>query len=66
MTDLSDVQALTDRGEFTLDPRLDLKLRAGYIRDLNTLASHAFIDWDVSGELFGRHRLGLEPNHPLF
>ncbi|MFT4584099.1 MAG: 3-hydroxy-9,10-secoandrosta-1,3,5(10)-triene-9,17-dione monooxygenase [Gammaproteobacteria bacterium] len=37
-----------------------------FFRDLNTLTSHAFIDWDNSRELFGRHRLGLEPNHPLF
>jgi 3-hydroxy-9,10-secoandrosta-1,3,5(10)-triene-9,17-dione monooxygenase len=36
-----------------------------FFRDMNTLTSHAFIDWDVCRELFGRHRLGLEPNHPL-
>lgn len=93
---VSDTQAITARGDFTLDERLDLKLRAGYIgdlcpegvnammarsgtrsfrleaplqryfRDMNALTSHAFIDWDASRELFGRHRLGLEPNHPLF
>lgn len=93
---VSDTQAITTRGNFTLDERLDLKLRAGYIgdlcregmnammaragtksfsleaplqryfRDMNALTSHAFIDWDASRELFGRHRLGLEPNHALF
>ncbi|MDA0823679.1 MAG: hydroxylase [Proteobacteria bacterium] len=93
---VSDTQGLIAQGNFTLDTRLDLKLRAGHIgnicreavnammskagtrsfrkdfplqrffRDLNTLTSHAFIDWDNSRELFGRHRLGLEPNHPLF
>ena len=36
-----------------------------YFRDLNTLATHAFLDWEVCRELYGRHRLGLEPNHPL-
>jgi len=92
---VADTQAIAGQRDFTLDARLDLKLRAGYIadlcregvnammahagtrsfhieaplqryfRDLNTLASHAFIDWDVTRELYGRHRLGLEPNHPL-
>lgn len=92
---VTDTQALAARRHFTLDDRMDLKLRAGYIsdlcrtamndiitrcgtssfrtdeplqryfRDLNTLATHAFIDWDVSRELFGRHRFGLEPNSPL-
>ena len=92
---VSDTQALAARRQFTLDDRMDLKLRAGYIgdlcrtavndiitrcgtssfrtdeplqryfRDLNTLATHAFIDWDVSRELFGRHRFGLAPNSPL-
>ena len=36
-----------------------------YFRDLNTLASHAFWDRDTTMELYGRERLGLEPNHPL-
>ncbi|WP_317932895.1 acyl-CoA dehydrogenase family protein [Halioxenophilus sp. WMMB6] len=36
-----------------------------YWRDLNTLCTHAFWDWDASRELAGRHQLGLEPNHPL-
>ena len=44
--------------------RLDAPLQR-YFRDLNALASHAFVDWSVSRELFGRHRLGLEPNNPL-
>ena len=90
-----DTQDIAAERNFTLNARLDLKLRAGYLgnhcresmnvmmahagtrsfrkdvplqrffRDLNTLASHAFIDWDVSRELFGRHRVGLEPNNPL-
>ena len=92
---VADTQAIAGQRDFTLDARLDLKLRAGYIgdlcregvnammaragtrsfhktaplqrffRDLNTLATHAFIDWETCRELSGRHRLGLEPNHPL-
>ncbi|OHD03271.1 MAG: hypothetical protein A2885_06030 [Sphingopyxis sp. RIFCSPHIGHO2_01_FULL_65_24] len=34
-------------------------------RDLNTVCSHAFWDWDTTRELVGRQQLGLEPNHPL-
>lgn len=34
-------------------------------RDLNTVCSHAFWDWDVSRELTGRQHLGLPLNHPL-
>ncbi|MFP6680606.1 MAG: hydroxylase, partial [Gammaproteobacteria bacterium] len=93
---VADTQIITEQGNFTLDTRLDLKLRAGFIadlcregmnammaragtrsfrkdaplqrffRDLNTIATHAFLDWETCSELFGRHRLGLEPNHPLF
>lgn len=93
---IEDTQALVAQQSFTLDARLDLKLRAcfianacrdgmnemkarsgtksfasdaplqRYFRDLNTLATHAFLDWEVGRELFGRHRLGLEPNSPLF
>ena len=92
---VADTWEITEHGQFTLDNRLDLKMRAGFIadlcrqsvndmmsrsgtksfqlskpiqrffRDINTLASHAFIDREVSFELFGRHRLGLEPNSPL-
>lgn len=92
---VADTMAIAAARDFSLDNRMDLKLRAGYLadhcrdsvnaimarsgtknfaldkpvqrffRDLNTLTSHAFIDWEVSRELFGRHRLGLEPNHPL-
>lgn len=36
-----------------------------YFRDLNTLATHVFCDWDTSRELLGRDRLGLAPNHPI-
>jgi hypothetical protein len=36
-----------------------------FFRDINTVAIHAFWDWEVSYEQFGRHRLGLEPNNPL-
>jgi hypothetical protein len=36
-----------------------------YFRDLNTLATHVFCDWDTSRELLGRDRLGLTPNHPI-
>lgn len=34
-------------------------------RDLNTVCSHAFWDWDVSREAVGRQMLGLPTNHPL-
>jgi 3-hydroxy-9,10-secoandrosta-1,3,5(10)-triene-9,17-dione monooxygenase len=36
-----------------------------FFRDINTLASHAFIDWEISREQYGRNFLGLPPNHPL-
>jgi 3-hydroxy-9,10-secoandrosta-1,3,5(10)-triene-9,17-dione monooxygenase len=36
-----------------------------FFRDLNTLATHVFCDWDTSRELLGRDRLGLAPNHPI-
>ncbi len=36
-----------------------------YFRDLNALASHAFVDWQVCREQYGRLFLGLPPNHPL-
>lgn len=92
---VEDTIALTDGGEITLDVRVDLKLRAGYIadlcreavnaimarsgtrsfqkdaplqryfRDINALATHAFIDWESCREIYGRHLLGLPPNHPL-
>ena len=92
---VEDTIAIAELRNFTLDVRLELKLRAGFIgdscrvgvnemmahagtrnfsldaplqrffRDMNTIASHAFIDWDVCRELYGRHRLGLEPNSPL-
>jgi len=34
-------------------------------RDLNTLATHAFTERHAAFELWGRQRLGLEPNSPL-
>lgn len=34
-------------------------------RDLNTVCSHAFWDWEVTSELTGRHHFGLPLNHPL-
>lgn len=34
-------------------------------RDLNTVCSHAFWDWDVSRELVGRRHFGLPMNFPL-
>ncbi len=36
-----------------------------YFRDLNTLASHVFVDWEVGREQYGRHCLGLPSNNPL-
>jgi alkylation response protein AidB-like acyl-CoA dehydrogenase len=36
-----------------------------FFRDLNSMATHVFCDWDSSRELLGRDRLGLEPNHPI-
>lgn len=93
---VADTETCMRQREFSLDTRLDLKMRAGYIadlcregvntmmsragtrsfnlaaplqrffRDLNMLATHAFIERDVAFELYGRHRLGLAPNYPLF
>jgi len=37
-----------------------------FFRDLNMLATHAFWDWEVTRELYGRQRLGLPPNHLMF
>lgn len=34
-------------------------------RDINTVCSHAFWDWDVTCEITGRDHLGLPLNHPL-
>ncbi len=34
-------------------------------RDLNTVASHAFWDWDVTAEQTGRHHFGLPFTNPL-
>ena len=91
-----DTQAIADAKDFTMENRLDLKLRATYIsnmcresvntmmsragtrmfdlksplqrffRDINVLGTHAFLDWEVGRELYGRNRLGLPPNNPLF
>ncbi len=93
---VADTESYMQSRAFSLDTRLDLKMRAGYIadlcregvnalmaragtksfnlgaplqrffRDLNMLATHAFIDRDVAFELYGRHRLGLAPNYPLY
>lgn len=93
---VADTETCMRQREFTVDARLDFKMRAGYIadlcregvnammsragtrsfnlgaplqrffRDLNMLSTHAFIERDVAFELYGRHRLGLAPNYPLF
>lgn len=34
-------------------------------RDLSTVTSHAFWDWDISREQVGRHHFGMAPNHPI-
>jgi len=57
---VNDIMARAGTRNFALDVPLQR-----FFRDMNTLASHAFIDWDVSRELYGRHRLGMEPNNPL-
>ena len=36
-----------------------------HFRDINTLSVHAFWDWQVSREQFGRGVVGLKPTHPL-
>lgn len=36
-----------------------------FFRDINTIATHAFIDREVGYEQLGRHLLGLAPNSPL-
>ena len=36
-----------------------------FFRDINMLATHAFFEWDISREQYGRSKLGLEPTHPL-
>ncbi|WP_298673866.1 acyl-CoA dehydrogenase family protein [uncultured Sphingomonas sp.] len=54
------VMASAGASSFHLDQPLQR-----FWRDLNTVCSHAFWDWDATRELVGRHRLGLQPNHPL-
>jgi 3-hydroxy-9,10-secoandrosta-1,3,5(10)-triene-9,17-dione monooxygenase len=36
-----------------------------HFRDINALAVHAFWDWHVCREQYGRGQMGLEPSHPL-
>ncbi|WP_257558858.1 acyl-CoA dehydrogenase family protein [Sphingobium sp. CFD-2] len=36
-----------------------------FFRDVNTVAIHAYWDWEVAFEQLGRHRVGLAPNNPL-
>jgi 3-hydroxy-9,10-secoandrosta-1,3,5(10)-triene-9,17-dione monooxygenase len=36
-----------------------------HFRDINALSVHAFWDWYVCREQFGRGQVGLEPSHPL-
>jgi alkylation response protein AidB-like acyl-CoA dehydrogenase len=36
-----------------------------YWRDLNTVSTHTFWDWDVTREMTGRMKLGLPVMHPL-
>ncbi len=34
-------------------------------RDINTIGTHGFWDWDISREQWGRDFVGLDPNHEL-
>ena len=54
------IMAAAGASSFHLDQPLQR-----FWRDLNTVCSHAFWDWDSTRELVGRQQLGLEPNHPL-
>jgi 3-hydroxy-9,10-secoandrosta-1,3,5(10)-triene-9,17-dione monooxygenase len=36
-----------------------------HFRDINALSVHAFWDWHVCREQYGRGQVGLEPSHPL-
>lgn len=36
-----------------------------FFRDINTLSVHAFWDWVVCREQYGRGQVGLDPTHPL-
>ena len=36
-----------------------------FFRDMNILATHVFMDSNTAYELWGRHRLGFEPNSPI-
>lgn len=36
-----------------------------WFRDINSLSVHAFWDWHVCREQYGRGQVGLEPNHPV-
>lgn len=36
-----------------------------FFRDINTVAIHAYWDWETGYEQIGRHQAQLPPNHPL-
>jgi alkylation response protein AidB-like acyl-CoA dehydrogenase len=57
---VNDLMARVGTRTFALDAPLQR-----YFRDMNTICSHAFLDWEVAREQYGRQRLGLAPNHPL-
>lgn len=57
---VNDMIALAGTSAFRLESPLQR-----FFRDLNTLSTHAFMERQAAFELWGRHRLGLEPNSPL-
>lgn len=59
-TSVNDMMARAGTSAFKLEAPLQR-----FFRDLNTLATHVFIERESAYELWGRHRLGYEPNNPL-
>ncbi len=57
---VNDMVSLSGTSAFRQDSPLQR-----FFRDLNTLATHAFTDRQGAYELWGRQRLGFEPNSPL-
>ncbi|GAB2833013.1 flavin-dependent monooxygenase [Actinocorallia aurea] len=57
---VNDMSHHAGASNFSLDAPLQR-----FFRDINTIATHAFWDWEVARELQGRHTLDLKPNNPL-
>ncbi len=55
-------ELIHDAGASSFDNKSPIQ---AWFRDINSLSVHAFWDWYVCRELYGRGQVGLEPNHPV-